>query len=155
MVDLLLIVPIAGLAAFAFAAYLTRDVLSRDKGTPKMQEIAAAIQEGARAFMKRQYTAIAILAAVFAVIFAVALGVTQSWVTGLKTAGAFALGATFSAASGYIGMHIAIVAMSLLGVTFLYFTYAAVTPVVDYAGVPKFQACMASFNNDTAVCTAR
>ena len=187
MVDLLLIVPIAGLAAFVFAAYLTRDVLSRDKGTPKMQEIAAAIQEGARAFMKRQYTAIAILAAVFAVIFAVALGVTQSWVTGLKTAGAFALGATFSAASGYIGMHIAIranlrsaasslrsfgealrvafrggavsgfaiVAMSLLGVTFLYFTYAAVTPVVDYAGVPKFQACMASFNNDTAVCTAR
>ncbi len=72
-----------------------------------MGEIAGAIQEGARAFLRRQYRAIAVIAGVLAVLFAAALG-TQSLGAGLKTAGAFALGATFSALSGYIGMHISI-----------------------------------------------
>ena len=108
MTDLTLVIPIAGFAALGFAAYLARDVLSRDKGTLKMQEIAQAIQDGARAFLKRQYRTIAIIAAIVAVVFAVALGITQSLVLGLKTAGAFALGATLSALSGYVGMQISI-----------------------------------------------
>jgi len=108
VVDLSLIIPIAGLAALGFAAYLARDVLRQPTGTPKMQEIATAIQDGARAFLRRQYRTIAILATVFALVFAVALGLTQSPLAGVKTAGAFALGATLSALSGYVGMHIAI-----------------------------------------------
>src|SRR2546425_751535 len=80
-----------------------------------MREIAAAIQQGARAFLRRQYKSIAIIAAILAVVFAAAI-FGQSAVTGkpdavelgLKTAGAFALGATFSALSGFIGMQVAI-----------------------------------------------
>lgn len=109
MVDLTLIVPIAGLAALGTAAALARSILRFPQGDPDMVRIAARIQEGARAFMRRQYRTIAIIAAVVAVVFAVAIGLSRgSAVVGLRTAIAFALGATLSAASGYIGMHIAI-----------------------------------------------
>jgi K(+)-stimulated pyrophosphate-energized sodium pump len=73
-----------------------------------MQEIAGSIQQGARAFLRRQYRTIALIASPLAVLFAVALGLQKGYLLGLETAGAFALGATFSALSGYIGMHIAI-----------------------------------------------
>src|SRR5438128_3850067 len=80
-----------------------------------MREIAAAIQQGARAFLRRQYKAIAIIAAILAVVFAAAIfgqravgGHSDAIELGLKTAGAFALGATFSALSGFIGMQVAI-----------------------------------------------
>jgi len=154
MVDLTIVIPIAGLAAFATAGYLARYVLKQDAGSEKMKEIADAIREGARAFMKRQYTTITLIAAVLAIVFAAALGAGNLWL-GAKTAAAFALGAAFSAISGYIGMHIsiranqrcaaaaqtsynaalktalrggavsglAIVSMSLLGVSLLYYTY--------------------------------
>lgn len=107
MADLSLVVPVAGVLALAAAGGLARWVLAQDRGSPRMQEIAGAIHEGARAFLRRQYRSIAIIAGLLAVLFAAALG-TQSLATGLKTAGAFALGAAFSALSGYIGMHIAI-----------------------------------------------
>ena len=55
-------VPMAGLIAVGFAVYLARDVLGRDTGTPEMQEVASTIVEGAMAFLRRQYTTIAILA---------------------------------------------------------------------------------------------
>ena len=58
------IVPIAGIAAILFALYLARDVLSRDKGTQAMQDVAGMIREGADAFIRRQYTTIALLAIV-------------------------------------------------------------------------------------------
>jgi K(+)-stimulated pyrophosphate-energized sodium pump len=108
MVDLTIIVPIAGLAALGTAGYLTWSVLRMPRGDEKMQAIEEAIQEGARAFMKRQYTTIAVIAAVVAVLFAVAVGATKTWTDGLRTAIAFAFGATLSAASGYIGMYISI-----------------------------------------------
>src|SRR5436309_2805409 len=73
-----------------------------------MREIAGAIQQGARAFLRRQYKTIALIAAALAILFAVALGAQKGPLVGFETAGAFALGATFSALSGYIGMHIAI-----------------------------------------------
>jgi len=107
-VDLSYVIPIAILIGLAFAGLLTRDVLRRETGNDKMREIAQAIREGARAFLRRQYKTIAMIAAVLAVIFAVALGLQGGWDLGLKTAGAFALGASFSALSGYIGMQIAI-----------------------------------------------
>ena len=108
MVDLTVIVPVAGLAAIGTAAYLTWSVLRLPRGDEKMQAIEEAIQEGARAFMRRQYRTIAIIASLVAVIFAIAVGATKSWDAGLKTAIAFALGSALSAASGYIGMYISI-----------------------------------------------
>ena len=108
MVDLTIIVPIAGLAAIGTAAYLTWSVLRLPRGDEKMHAIEDAIQEGARAFMRRQYRTIAAIAAVVAVLFAVAIGATKGWTDGLRTAIAFSLGATLSAASGYIGMYISI-----------------------------------------------
>ncbi len=107
-VDLALVIPIAVVAGLGFAAFLVQWILRQDKGSDKMQEIGAAIQQGARAFLRRQYRTIAIIAAGLAVLFAVALGLEKGPTLGLETAGAFALGATFSALSGYLGMHISI-----------------------------------------------
>jgi K(+)-stimulated pyrophosphate-energized sodium pump len=112
LVDLILIVPLAGAAALVFAAYLTWDVLRQPRGDETMQRIARAIEEGARAFMRRQYRTIAVIAAIVAVVFAVAIGWAREPLDGIKTAVAFSLGATLSAASGYIGMHISIRANS-------------------------------------------
>ena len=113
--DLSIIIPVAILAALGFAGILARDVLQRETGSERMREIAAAIQQGARAFLRRQYRTIAIIAAILAFVFAgaifaqrAAIGASDAVQLGLKTAGAFALGATFSALSGYIGMQVAI-----------------------------------------------
>jgi len=114
-VDLSFIIPIAILAGLGFAGILARGILRQDTGSERMREIAAAIQQGARAFLRRQYKAIAIIAAILAVVFAAAIfgqsalsGRSDAIELGLKVAGAFALGATFSALSGFIGMQIAI-----------------------------------------------
>jgi len=112
VVDVTILVPVAGLAAVAVAAYLAWSVLRLSPGDDKMRGIAARIQEGARAFMRRQYRTIALIAAVVAVIFAAAIGATRGWENGAKTAVAFSLGATLSAASGYIGMYISVRANS-------------------------------------------
>src|SRR2546426_1668652 len=153
-VDLSIVIPIAGIAAFATAGYLTRYVMKQDAGSDKIQAVADAIREGARAFMKRQYTTIAIIASALAVVFAVALG-ASNLVLGAKTAFAFGLGSAFSAISACSGMRVpirptqrcaaaaqssynaalktalrggavsglAIVAMSLLGVSLLYYAF--------------------------------
>ncbi|MGQ0796925.1 MAG: sodium/proton-translocating pyrophosphatase, partial [Methanobacteriota archaeon] len=108
MVDVTVIVPGAGLAAVGTSAYLAWSVLRRSPGDEAMQGIAARIQDGARAFMRRQYRTIAVIAAVVAVIFALAIGASRGLESGARTAIAFALGATLSAASGYIGMYISV-----------------------------------------------
>ena len=114
-IDLSIVIPIAILAGLGFAGLLTRDVLRRDTGNDRMREITAAIQQGARAFLRRQYGSIAVIAIILAIVFAgaifgsaVAAGKPNAVELGLKTAGAFALGATFSALSGFIGMQVAI-----------------------------------------------
>ena len=56
------VIPVAGLAAIAFALYLAWDVLRADRGTPAMQDIAGTIFEGAVAFIRRQYRTIGLLA---------------------------------------------------------------------------------------------
>src|SRR4029079_7913367 len=68
-----LIIPVAGVVAVLFALYLARDVLARDTGTQAMQEVAGTIFEGAVAFIRRQYTTIAILAVVGAVVITVVI----------------------------------------------------------------------------------
>src|SRR5437899_9955712 len=106
--DLSFIIPIAILAGLGFAGILARGILRQDTGSERMREIAGAIQQGARAFLRRQYKTIALIAAALAILFAVALGAQKGFLLGIETAGAFALGATLSALSGYVGMHIAI-----------------------------------------------
>jgi K(+)-stimulated pyrophosphate-energized sodium pump len=114
----LIILP-AGLIAVLFAIYLARDVLSRDTGTQAMQDVAGTIYEGAVAFIRRQYTTIALLAIVGALIIGAVIAIVETpevadvqEVTGLKigimTAVAFAVGAVCSMASGIIGMFVAV-----------------------------------------------
>ena len=169
------IVPFAGVLAIAFAGYLVWNVMRRDPGTKEMQDIGNMIFEGAKAFLRRQYTTIAILSVVVAVLIAVLVGslrgeegipgmtpVGIAWRTGV----AFLVGAFCSAISGYVGMLISVksnvrcanaartgglkqaidvgikagavsgflvVALSLIGVTAMYFAYggkAEITPHV-------------------------
>src|SRR4030042_293346 len=71
------VVPAAGVLAVLFAGYLIRDVLRRDPGTKEMQEIGNMILEGAKAFLKRQYTTIAILSVFIAIIIGLLVGFLQ------------------------------------------------------------------------------
>ena len=112
------IVPIAGIAAVAFAIYLARDVLSRDKGPQAMQDVADTIREGADAFIRRQYQTIGLLALVGAVIIGLVITVfetkdvadtgTFGLELGIRTGIAFLVGAACSMASGIIGMYISV-----------------------------------------------
>ena len=72
------IIPIAGVIAILFALYLARDVLRRDQGTQAMQDVAGTILEGAVAFIRRQYTTIALLALAGAVIIGLVIGVVEN-----------------------------------------------------------------------------
>ncbi len=104
-----IMIPLASAAAVLFAIWLAWDVLRREKGTASMQEIAGTILEGANAFLSRQYRTIGILATVTAVVVGVIVGIfKESGQIGLLTGIAFAVGASTSAISGYIGMAIAV-----------------------------------------------
>jgi len=89
-----------GAAAVLYGAVTTRQVLAADAGTPRMQEIAAAIQEGAAAYLNRQYLTIGIVGVVVLVILGVLLGV--------HVAIGFAIGAALSGLAGYVGMNISV-----------------------------------------------
>src|SRR5436190_2651890 len=89
-----------GLAAVAFGIVLIFLVLSRPTGNDRMREIAAAIQEGAAAYLNRQYTVIAIIG----VLVAIVIGFSISW----TTAGLYIVGAVLSAVAGYVGMNISV-----------------------------------------------
>ena len=107
--------PIAGVLTILFVLWLARDVLKRDSGTPKMREIGDMIFQGAWAFMKRQYSTIAIFAVVVAVVIGVlvgALGHNQPGYSGFdiawRTSVAFLVGALCSGFAGFAGMYIAV-----------------------------------------------
>jgi K(+)-stimulated pyrophosphate-energized sodium pump len=102
MVDITLVIPIAGAVGLAFAGYLTWYVFRKDLGTPEMQEIGEAIRQGAMAYMKRQYTTIIVISVLLAVLIAVLID-PKPWV-GLS----FLTGAMASALSGYIGMYVSV-----------------------------------------------
>src|SRR5450759_2259063 len=89
----------AGLLAIAFGGLLAYDVLQQPDGDDKMRAIAKAIQEGAQAYLNRQYTTVGIVAVVLALVL-LALG----W----RTSVAFLVGALASAAAGYIGMNVSV-----------------------------------------------
>ena len=96
----------AGVVALAFAAFLAMRVLSADEGTDRMKEIGAAIQEGANAFLKREYT---VLAGFVVIVFAalLILGVVREEQDEM-TAVAYLAGAAASALAGFVGMRIAV-----------------------------------------------
>jgi K(+)-stimulated pyrophosphate-energized sodium pump len=103
------VVLLAGIIAILFAVWLARDVLSKDKGTKAMQEVAALIFEGAMAFLNRQYRTIALLAIVAAIIIGVLIGgLANDPAHGLRTSIAFLVGAFCSGLAGFIGMYVAV-----------------------------------------------
>src|SRR6476661_9168019 len=101
------------IVALLFAWYLVREVLSAPEGTPKMREIALAIQEGAKAYLSRQFRTLAVFLAVLTVALffllpAPANAAHSEFSIKFGRSIAFVLGAGFSALTGYVGMWLAV-----------------------------------------------
>jgi len=96
----LLLSIISAFAALAYGAWSYKWILSKPTGNDRMREIAAAVQEGAKAYLNRQYTAISVVGIILFIAILVALD--------LLTAIGFAIGALCSAGAGYIGMNISV-----------------------------------------------
>ncbi|MCJ7604594.1 MAG: sodium-translocating pyrophosphatase [Dehalococcoidales bacterium] len=161
------VVPAAGVVTIIFAIALARNVLSKPTGTPKMKEIGDIIFQAAWAFLKRQYTTIAIYSLVIGIVIGVLVAILGGTEVqglskidiGLRTSIAFLVGAICSGVAGFIGMYIAvksnvrcaaaaqkslteavnvalrggavsgflITALSLIGVTVIFFAYGGNT----------------------------
>ena len=94
------LVLVCGALALVYGAYAVRSVLSAPAGNERMQEIAAAIQEGAAAYLNRQYLTIGIVGVVVCVLLGVLLGI--------PVAVGFLIGAILSGVAGYIGMNVSV-----------------------------------------------
>ena len=161
MTTMLLLAPIgAGLVALGVAAYMSWYINRQPTGTDKMREIYAAIRAGSKAYLKRQYTTISIIAAILAVVFYFAFDFRKL----PYTAAAFLLGAICSLVAGYLSMEVATranvrtsaaaeksvaqalkiafygglvmglanVALSLIGVTSLYWLYGDPNMIIGF-----------------------
>jgi len=110
------IVPAAGIITIIFALLLIRNVMKRPTGTPKMKEIGDIIFRGAWAFLKRQYSTIAMYSVAIAIIIGVLVGVLGGTEVkgyspldiGWRTGVAFLVGAFCSGLAGFLGMYIAV-----------------------------------------------
>jgi K(+)-stimulated pyrophosphate-energized sodium pump len=102
METLIYLAPLAGIISLLFAGFFARSVLSEDAGSEKMQEIAGAVQEGAMAYLNRQYKTIAVVAIILAILIFALLE------HGDKIAAGFLVGALSSAAAGYVGMNVSV-----------------------------------------------
>jgi K(+)-stimulated pyrophosphate-energized sodium pump len=87
-------------AAVVYGLLTTRWLLAKSPGNDRMQEISAAVQEGAQAYLTRQYQIIGIVAVVLAIVLAIALDI--------ETAIGFVIGGAFSGAAGFIGMNVSV-----------------------------------------------
>lgn len=99
MIELYIVI-ICGLLSVVYGVWAAGSVMSADAGNERMQEIAGAIQEGAQAYLTRQYTTIAIVGVVIFVLGA--------WLLSIPVAIGFAIGAILSAAAGFIGMLVSV-----------------------------------------------
>ncbi len=100
MSPVLIFVIVCGIAALLYGVGASRSVLAASPGNARMQEIAAAIQEGARAYLNRQYRAIAIVGVGIFVVLLLLLGIHEGI--------GFLIGAILSGAAGYIGMNVSV-----------------------------------------------
>src|SRR5271163_531999 len=94
------LIVLCGVLSIVYAIWATVSVMQADAGSEKMQEIAAAVREGAQAYLKRQYSTIAVVGIV---IFAI-VGYLLGWLVAIG----FAVGAILSGAAGFIGMNVSV-----------------------------------------------
>jgi len=105
-ITLVIVVAIVALAALGVAAYLVREVKAASEGTDKMKEIAAAVQEGATAYLARQFRTLSVFAGIaFLILLALP---ADNWNERIGRSVFFLLGAGFSATTGYLGMQLAV-----------------------------------------------
>ena len=97
---MIFLIILGGLLAIAYGVWASADVNRRDAGTARMQEIAAAIAEGAQAYLRRQYTTISYVGVALFVIIGLLLG----WTVAIG----FLIGAVLSGAAGFIGMNVSV-----------------------------------------------
>jgi K(+)-stimulated pyrophosphate-energized sodium pump len=95
-----ILIIVCGLLALVYGLITAREVLAASAGTARMQEISAAVQEGARAYLNRQYTTIAVVGVVILIILGAILGI--------HVAIGFIIGAVLSGAAGYLGMNVSV-----------------------------------------------
>lgn len=100
MTEAYLMIACAVVAALVFGQLWTHQIMSKDAGNKKMQEIAGAIQEGAKAYLNRQYTTIGYVG--------VGVALILTYLLGWHVSGGFAIGAVLSGIAGYIGMNVSV-----------------------------------------------
>ncbi len=104
----ILVAVICGLIAVVYGVLLIRWLLALPAGDEVMQRVAGAVQEGAKAYLARQYRTIAMVGVVVFVVLLVALGLGKDWTYGWHAAVGFVVGACLSASAGYIGMMVSV-----------------------------------------------